>query len=247
MQRNPEAAERVVTPLLAVEALHTYYGSSHVLFGIDLEVQKGEVVVLLGRNGAGKTTTLKSIMGVIASQSGKVRLDGSDIGNLESDERCRAGLGYVPEDCRIFRGLSVAENLETARRRPRGNASDWDEESVFELFPALKPHYARRGDALSGGQQRMLAIARTLMGNPELLLLDEPSEGLAPVIIDQMLANLRVLKERGQTILLSEQNLRFAMELADRAYIIEKGEIKYEGLPAQLAADETVRKAYLSV
>jgi branched-chain amino acid transport system ATP-binding protein len=234
-------------PLLQVQGLHTYYGSSHVLFGLGLEVRKGEVVVLLGRNGAGKTTTLKSIMGVIAFQDGHVRLSGRDIGGLESDEICRAGLGYVPEDCRIFRGLSVAENLETARRPARSGSGGWDEERVFELFPALRSYYRRRGDALSGGQQRMLAIARTLMGNPELLLLDEPSEGLAPIVIDQMLANLRVLKNKGQTILLSEQNLRFALELADRAYIIEKGEIKYEGAPAELAADDTVRKAYLSV
>jgi branched-chain amino acid transport system ATP-binding protein len=233
--------------LLEVEGLHTYYGSSHVLFGVDLQVGRSEVVVLLGRNGAGKTTTLKSIMGVIPFRSGGVRFSGQDVGGLESDKICRAGVGYVPEDCRIFRGLTVAENLETARKPPRTPGLAWTEERVFELFPALKTHYRRRGDLLSGGQQRMLAIARTLMGNPELLLLDEPSEGLAPVIIDQMLANLRTLKESGQTILLSEQNLRFAMELADRAYVIEKGEIKYTGVPAELAADERVRRAYLSV
>lgn len=236
-----------MTPLLEVEEIHTYYGSSHVLFGISLQVRQGEVVVLLGRNGAGKTTTLKSIMGVVPVRNGRVQFSGRNIAGLESDMICRAGLGYVPEDCRIFRGLSVAENLETARQRPRGERRAWDEERVFELFPTLKANFRRRGDSLSGGQQRMLAIGRSLMGNPELLLLDEPSEGLAPVIIDQMLANIRRLKEAGETMLLSEQNLRFALQLADRVYIIEKGEIKYEGLPQQLAADETIRKAYLSV
>jgi branched-chain amino acid transport system ATP-binding protein len=233
--------------LLEVTDVHTYYGSSHVLFGVSLEVRKGEVVVLLGRNGAGKTTTLKSIMGVHHFRSGSVRFREREIGGLESDAICRAGLGYVPEDCRIFRGLSVAENLETARRLPRKADTSWDEERVFDLFPVLRENLHRSGDSLSGGQQRMLAIARTLMGNPELLLLDEPSEGLAPVVVDQMLVKLRSLKEAGETILLSEQNLRFSLKLADRAYIIEKGEIKYEGLPHELAGDEAVRKAYLMV
>lgn len=233
--------------LLEVRDVHTFYGSSHVLFGVSLDVRAGEVVVLLGRNGAGKTTTLKSVMGVHPFKSGSVRFRGQEIGGLESDAICRAGLGYVPEESRIFKGLSVLENLEAARRPPRAGARPWDVERVFELFPMLAGHIRRRGDSLSGGQQRMLAIARTLMGNPELILLDEPSEGLAPVVIDQLLAKLRALKETGATILLSEQNLRFALKLADRAYIIEKGEIKYEGPPAELAADETVRKAYLMV
>lgn len=234
-------------PLLEVRDIHTYYGSSHVLFGVSLEVRAGEVVVLLGRNGAGKTTTLKSIMGVHHFRTGSVRFHGKEIGGSESDVICRAGLGYVPEDCRIFKGLSVLENLEAARQPPRSGRKAWDETRVLELFPALREHLRRRGDSLSGGQQRMLAIARTLMGNPELLLLDEPSEGLAPVIVDQMLAKLKALKETGETILLSEQNLRFALKLADRAYIIEKGDIKYEGLPEALAADEAVRRAYLMV
>jgi branched-chain amino acid transport system ATP-binding protein len=236
-----------VTRLLEVSDLHTFYGPSHVLFGISLSVGQGEVVVLLGRNGAGKTTTLKSIMGVHHFRSGSVRLRGREIGGLESYAICRAGLGYVPEDCRIFKGLSVAENLETARKRARDGRIVWDEQRVFELFPMLREHLHRRGDALSGGQQRMLTIARTLMGNPDVLLLDEPSEGLAPVVVDQMLAKLKSLKEIGTTILLSEQNLRFSLRLADRIYIIEKGEIKYEGLPSQLAADETIRKTYLMV
>jgi branched-chain amino acid transport system ATP-binding protein len=236
-----------MTSLLQVRDIHTYYGSSHVLFGVSLDVREGEVVVLLGRNGAGKTTTLKSIMGVHHFRSGSVRLRGKEIGDLEADVICRAGLGYVPEDCRIFKGLTIAENLETARKPGRGGSIVWDEQRVFDLFPMLREHLDRRGDALSGGQQRMLAIARTLMGNPDLLLLDEPSEGLAPVVVDQMLAKLKALKDTGATILLSEQNLRFSLRLADRAYIIEKGEIKYQGLPLELAADEAVRKAYLMV
>jgi branched-chain amino acid transport system ATP-binding protein len=233
--------------LLEVTAAHSYYGSNHVLFGVDLNVMEGEVVILLGRNGAGKTTTLKGIMGVHRFRSGSVRFRGEEIGTLESDAVCRAGLGYVPEDCRIFKGLSVAENLEAARRPPRAGRRPWDEQRVFELFPMLLDHIKRRGDSLSGGQQRMLAIGRSLMGNPELLLLDEPSEGLAPLVVDQMLAKLRLLKEQGETILMSEQNLNFSLKIADRTYIIEKGEIKYEGLPSQLANDETVRKAYLMV
>jgi branched-chain amino acid transport system ATP-binding protein len=233
--------------LLEVKDVHTYYGSSHVLFGVSLDVREGEVVVLLGRNGAGKTTTLKSVMGVHHFKSGSVRFRGAEIGGWESDAICRAGLGYVPEESRIFKGLSVWENLEAARRPARPGRKAWDADRIFELFPMLAEHLHRRGDSLSGGQQRMLAIARTLMGNPELLLLDEPSEGLAPVVVDQLLAKLRTLKETGETILLSEQNLRFALKLADRAYIIEKGEIKYEGLPSDLAADESVRKAYLMV
>ena len=233
--------------LLAVTDAHSYYGSNHVLFGINLNVAEGEVVVLLGRNGAGKTTTLKGIMGVHQFRSGRVRFHGEEIGTLGSDAVCRGGLGYVPEDCRIFKGMSVAENLEAARRPPRAGRKPWDEQRVFELFPMLHEHIKRRGDLLSGGQQRMLAIGRSLMGNPELLLLDEPSEGLAPVVVDQMLAKLRLLKDHGETILMSEQNLNFSLKIADRAYIIEKGEIKYEGLPAQLANDEAVRKAYLMV
>ena len=233
--------------LLEATNVHSYYGSNHVLFGLDLNVAEGEVVVLLGRNGAGKTTTLKGIMGVHHFCSGRVLFRGEEIGTMEFDAVCRAGLGYVPEDCRIFKGLSVAENLEAARRPARAGRQPWDEQRVFELFPMLREHIKRRGDSLSGGQQRMLAIGRTLMGNPELLLLDEPSEGLAPVVVDQMLMKLRLLKKSGETILMSEQNLKFSLKLADRVYIIEKGEIKYEGLPEQLANDEAVREAYLMV
>ncbi|TAK81778.1 MAG: ABC transporter ATP-binding protein [Betaproteobacteria bacterium] len=236
--------------MLTVSGLDAFYGSSHVLFGIDLGVGAGEVVVLLGRNGAGKTTTLKSVMGVLDSRSGSIRFKGAEIGALESDEICRRGMGYVPEDCRVFRGLSVLENLEAGRRAPRHGAAGaeaWDEERIFQLFPDLRTFQSRRADSLSGGQQRMLAIARTLMGNPSLLLLDEPSEGLAPLVVQDILEQLRKLKQTGVTILLSEQNLKFSLQLADRVYIIEKGTIKYEGTAQSLADDRATREAYLMV
>jgi branched-chain amino acid transport system ATP-binding protein len=236
-----------MSPLLSVRGLKAAYGASSALFGIDLDVQRGEVVVLLGRNGAGKTTTLKSIMGVHRHRTGVVEFKDARIESDESYEIARAGIGYVAEDCRIFRGLTVAENLETGIQPARDGRRTWDLDRVFELFPMLKEHLNRRGDLLSGGQQRMLAIARTLMGNPQLLLLDEPSEGLAPIVVGQLLVMLQTLKKSGETILLSEQNLKFSLQLADRAYIIEKGEIKYHGLPDQLAHNEKVRRAYLAV
>ena len=233
--------------MLDVRSLRARYGSSEVLFGVDLRVAAGEVVVLLGRNGAGKTTTLKSIMGVLPTRAGTIRFRDSDIVAKASDEICRLGLGYVPEDCRIFRGLSVRENLETGRRAARGGRETWDETRLFDLFPDLKLSAERPAQSLSGGQQRMLAVARTLMGNPDLLLLDEPSEGIAPIVVQQMLERLQLLKAAGATILLSEQNLGFSLKLADRVYIIEKGEIKYEGTPASLREDSATREAYLMV
>ena len=233
--------------MLEVRSLRARYGSSEVLFGVDLHVGAGEVVVLLGRNGAGKTTTLKSIMGVLPTRAGTIRFRDSDIVTKASDEICRLGIGYVPEDCRIFRGLSVWENLETGRRAARGSRETWDETRLFDLFPDLKLSAERPAQSLSGGQQRMLAVARTLMGNPDLLLLDEPSEGIAPIVVQQMLERLLLLKAAGATILLSEQNLGFSLKLADRVYIIEKGEIKYEGTPASLREDSATREAYLMV
>jgi branched-chain amino acid transport system ATP-binding protein len=237
-----------MTPLLKVDGLHTFYGSSHILFGIGLEVNEGEVVVLLGRNGAGKTTTLKSIMGVVEFRSGSVDFRGLHIGGLPSNTISRRGIGYVPEDCRIFKGMSVRENLEVARRPPRnGQRAIWNEERLFDLFPDLKELLQRPADALSGGQQRMVAIGRTLMGNPDLILLDEPSKGLAPLVVQQMVRQLKILKTTGLTVLLSEQNLRFSLELADRAYIIEKGEIRYEGSTEQLRSDSELSRRYLMV
>jgi branched-chain amino acid transport system ATP-binding protein len=230
-------------PLLEVRGLETSYGESQVLFGVSIAVERGQVVALLGRNGAGKTTTLSSIMGLVRPRAGSIRFDGVDIRGREPFEACRAGLGFVPENCRLFGGLTVAENFETARGRP----GRWDLAEVLDLFPDVKTFLGQRAGSLSGGQQRMVAIARTLMGNPSLLLLDEPSEGLAPLIVDAMLHRLKLLKETGTTVLISEQNLRFATELADRVSIIERGEIRYEGTPAELAAHPEVREKYLMV
>ena len=204
--------------------------------------------MLLGRNGAGKSTTLKSIMGVVPSREGKISFEGVDIRGSSSDAICRKGLGYVPEDCRIFRGLSVKENLDVARLPPRRpEVAAWDYIRVFELFPALRDLLRRRADSLSGGQQRMVAIARTLLGNPDLIMLDEPSEGLAPLVILQMADQLKALKATGVTILLAEQNLSFATTLADRIYILEKGEIKYEGTPKELTSDKSIKESYLTI
>ncbi len=233
--------------LLEVEGLRAAYGDSQVLFGISLAVERSEVVALLGRNGAGKTTTLSSIMGLVVPRGGRLRFAGQDIGGLEPFRVSRLGLGFVAEDCRLFKGLTVAENLETARRPAREAAGGWDAHRVVELFPQLGPLLRRRAGGLSGGEQRMVAIARTLMGNPRLLLLDEPSEGLAPLVVQTLLRQLQALKRGGATVLLSEQNLRFATELADRVYIIEKGEIRYHGTPHELARDPEVRQKYLMV
>jgi len=233
--------------MLTVTRLNAFYGSSHILFDLDLEIEEGKVLALLGRNGAGKSTTLKSIMGVLQSRRGGISFKGSDISTMESDEVCRLGLGYVPEDCRVFRGLTVHENLEAGRMTPRDKRAAWTEEGVFELFPDLQRFMRSRAESLSGGQQRMLAIARTLMGNPDLLLLDEPSEGLAPLVVQQMLEQLLVLKKTGLTILLSEQNLGFSLKLADRVNIIEKGTIKYRGTPQELADNHATRQAFLMV
>jgi branched-chain amino acid transport system ATP-binding protein len=233
--------------LLEVRGLETAYGASQVLFGISLEVKRGEVVALLGRNGAGKTTTLSSIMGLVRPRAGSIRFDGAEIQGREPFEACRAGLGFVPENCRLFGGLTVAENFEAARRPARDGATRWDLEQVLELFPDVAQFLQRRASTLSGGQQRMVAIARTLMGNPSLLLLDEPSEGLAPLVVSAILERLKRLKATGTTVLISEQNLRFATELADRVSIIERGEIRYEGTPAELAAHPDVREKYLMV
>ena len=233
--------------LLEVRGLETAYGDSQVLFGISLDVERGEVVALLGRNGAGKTTTLSSVMGLVRPRRGTIRFDGVEIQGREPFEACRAGLGFVPENCRLFPGLTVAENFEAARRPARPGASRWDVAEVVKLFPDVEKFLDRRASTLSGGEQRMVAIARTLLGNPSLLLLDEPSEGLAPLVVEAILQRLKRLKETGTTVLLSEQNLRFATELADRVSIIERGEIRYEGRPGELAAHPEVREKYLMV
>jgi branched-chain amino acid transport system ATP-binding protein len=233
--------------MLEVAGLHSHYGRAHILADVALRVGKGEVVALLGRNGAGKSTTLKSIMGLVRPSQGTITFDGAAIAGAPSHAVCRRGLGYVPEDRRIFSDLTVMENLEVGRQPPRASAPEWTAEKLFEIFPNLAEMRDRPGGRMSGGEQQMLTIARTLMGNPSAILLDEPSEGLAPVIVEQMARTIGALKSEGLTVLLSEQNLHFATLLADRAYIIEKGRIRYEGTMADLAADEDARAAYLTV
>ena len=233
--------------MLNVAGLNSYYGQAHILIDVALEVQAGEVVVLLGRNGAGKSTTLKSIMGLVRPRSGSVQFRGRSIERLAAYQIARLGLGYVPEDRRIFTDLTVLENLEVGRQPARPGAPGWDFERIGALFPNLKEMPARLGGRMSGGEQQMLTIARTLVGNPACILLDEPSEGVAPVIVDQMAEAIRGLKKAGVAILLSEQNLHFAAEVADRAYIIEKGQIRFQGTMAQLSANEKVRAQYLAV
>jgi branched-chain amino acid transport system ATP-binding protein len=233
--------------LLEVRGLDSAYGESQVLFGLSLEVSRGEVVALLGRNGAGKSTTLASVMGLVKPRAGSIRFEDAEICGSEPFEAARAGLGFVADNCRLFGGLTVAENFETARRTARSGASRWDLAQVLDLFPDVKHFLHRQASTLSGGQQRMVAIARTLLGNPTLLLLDEPSEGLAPLVVQALLERLRRLRESGATVLLAEQNLRFATELADRIYIIESGEIRYQGLPDELAARPGVRERYIMV
>jgi branched-chain amino acid transport system ATP-binding protein len=233
--------------MLSVRNLDTYYGRAHILASLSLEVGTGEVVVLLGRNGAGKSTTLKTIMGLVRAARGEVTFAGQRIDRLEPYEIAELGLGYVPEDRRIFTDLSVMENLEVGRQAPRAGAPTWTPERLFKLFPNLAEMTDRPGGRTSGGEQQMLTIARTLMGNPSCILLDEPSEGLAPVIVDQMAAAIQELKAEGLSVLLSEQNLHFATEVSDRAYIIEKGHIRFAGTMAELAANEDVRTQYLAV
>ena len=232
---------------LELDGIHAYYGRAHILDGVTLAVRRGEVAVLLGRNGAGKSTTLKSAIGLMPIARGAVRFAGRRIDGLAPFRIAALGLGYVPEERRIFTDLTVAENLEVGRQRERRGAPAWTAERLFRLFPNLAERRDARGGELSGGEQQMLTIARTLMGNPTCILLDEPSEGLAPVIVDQMAARIRDLKAEGLSVLLSEQNLRFATGVADRAYIIEKGRIRFEGTMAELEADETARAQYLAI
>jgi branched-chain amino acid transport system ATP-binding protein len=232
--------------MLSLEAVDVFRGRAQILFGVSLEVAPGAAVVLAGRNGAGKSTALKAAMGLLRAASGRIVLEGRAIERCASWDIARLGLGYVPEERRVFGDLSVLENLEVGRLAPRKGASNWTLERVFALFPALAPLSDRRAFNLSGGEQQMLTIARTLMGNPRCLLLDEPSEGLAPLVVEQLGDALRALKGEGISMLLCEQNLRFAARVADRAYIIEKGVIRYHGTVAELAADERLGSAYLA-
>ncbi len=233
--------------LLVVRRLNAWYGRAHVLFDVDLEIGDGEVVALMGRNGAGKSTTMKSIMGLLASRSGEITLAGERIDSLEPFRINRAGVGYVPEDRRIFTELTVLENLDVGRRPPRPGAPQWTIERLFALFPNLAGMPDRPGGRMSGGEQQMLSVARTLMGNPRLVLLDEPSEGVAPVIVEQMAELIVELKKQGLSVLLSEQNVPFASAVSDRAYVLEKGQVRFAGTMDELDADEAVRRQYLAV
>jgi len=233
--------------VLEVEGLTAGYGPAEVLFGVDLALRRGEVAALMGRNGAGKSTTLKAIMGLLPPRSGRVRFLGQDITGWAPFRIARAGLGYVPEDRRIFTDLTVTENLEVGRRAARGGRAAWTPERLFQVFPNLAEMRRRSAAAMSGGEQQMLTIARTLMGNPDAVLLDEPSEGLAPVIVEQMAEAVLRMKEEGIAVLLSEQNLDFAAAVSDRAYVIERGAIRFQGPVEALEADEGVRQAYLTV
>jgi branched-chain amino acid transport system ATP-binding protein len=233
--------------MLEVSRINSAYGRAHILYDLSLSANRGEVVVLLGRNGAGKSTTLKSLIGLVRPLAGEIRFDGRRIEQLQPYQIARLGLGYVPEERRIFTGLNVMENLEVGRQAPRAGAPQWTPEKLFGLFPNLERMRERPGARMSGGEQQMLTIARTLMGNPRAILLDEPSEGLAPVVVEQMARTILELKRDGLCVLLSEQNLHFANLVADRAYIIEKGHIRYHGTMAELAANDEVRATYLSI
>ena len=244
-------SNHATAPLLQVQGLNAWYGAAQILFDVSLQVGRGEVVALMGRNGAGKSTTLKALMGMVARR-GSVQFLGQDIARREPHDIARLGLGYVPEERRIFTDLSVMDNLEVGRqplrRWPDGTpAPVWTPEKLFALFPNLGEMPLRPGGRMSGGEQQMLTVARTLMGQPLLVLLDEPSEGVAPLIVQQMARTIRALKAQGVSVLLSEQNLPFAEAVADRAYLIEQGQVVHEGSMADVVANPDVRKNCLGV
>ena len=229
--------------MLTVDTIHSYYDKSHVLEGVSLQVNPGELVTLLGRNGAGTTTTLRSILGIICPRQGQVRFNGQDMVGRKVFEIAREGLALVPEHRGIFRLLSVEENLRIAQRK----SSRWQLEDVYAMFPRLKDRRKNAGHALSGGEQQMLAIARALVNDPKLLILDEPTEGLAPVIVDELVKILRTIKEDGLPVLLVEQNLKVCDALADRHYVLEQGRVVYEGSAAAFRADPTIKNRYLAL
>ena len=239
------------TLMLTVEKLSAWYGVARILFDLDLEVRRGEVVALMGRNGAGKSTTIKAVMGLV-ERRGSVSFNGEDISRLKPYEIARRGLGYTPEDRRIFSDLTVMENLDVGRQPPRRFADgkpapSLTPDSLFKLFPNLAEMRNRLGNRMSGGEQQMLTVARTLMGNPLLLLLDEPSEGVSPLILEQMANTILTLKEQGMSMLLSEQNVHFARLVSDRAYVLEKGQLRWHGSMADLDRADEVQRTYLTV
>lgn len=238
--------------MLSVQQLSAWYGAARILYDLSFEVGRGEVVALMGRNGAGKSTTLKAIMGLVAERAGAVRFNGEDISRRKPFEIARRGLGYTPEDRRIFSDLTVMENLDVGRQPLRRFADgrpapSWTLEKLFVLFPNLAAMPDRLGDRMSGGEQQMLTVARTLMGNPLLVLLDEPSEGVAPLVVEQMATTIVELKKEGLSILLSEQNIHFARLVSDRVYVIEQGQIRWQGTMAQLDTNQDVQRVYLTV
>jgi branched-chain amino acid transport system ATP-binding protein len=242
----------MTAPALAVENLCAWYGAGQILYDVNLEVGRGEVVALMGRNGAGKSTTMRAIMAMMARRSGTVRFNGRDISGLKPFEIARLGIGFTPEDRRIFAGLTVLENLDIGLQPPRtfedgSMAPAWTTDTLFRLFPNLAEMRHRLGGRMSGGEQQMLTIARTLMGNPLIVLLDEPSEGIAPVIVEEIANTIIELKKRGLSILLSEQNVGFAQAVSDRAYMLEKGQIRWAGTMAEVTANEEIQRSYLAL
>jgi branched-chain amino acid transport system ATP-binding protein len=238
--------------MLAVENLCAWYGAAQILYGLNVEIRRGEVVALMGRNGAGKTTTLKAIMGLLPRRSGSVRFNGRDISRRDPYEIARLGLGFTPEDRRIFSDLTVMENLDVGRQPPRRFADGhpapaWTPDRLFALFPNLAEMRDRLGGRMSGGEQQMLTVARTLMGNPLMVLLDEPSEGVAPLIVEQMATTIVALKQEGLSVLLSEQNVHFAELVCDRVYVLEKGQLQWQGRMADFAGDIAAQRSLLSV
>ena len=236
--------------MIEVKGIHSYYGKSHILHGVSLELKQGELVCLLGRNGVGKSTTLKSIMGIVRPTHGSIRFDGKELVGSQPYQIARLGVGYVPEDRRIFKSLTVHENLLMGTQKAKNSDSAervWTIDKIYEIFPNLRERRSNKGSHLSGGEQQMLTVARTLMGNPKLILVDEPTEGLAPLIVKDVLEMLSAVRKSGVTVLMVEQNFKAAIKVADRFYIMAKGQMVFEGGMAALLAAEDVRKNYLEV
>jgi branched-chain amino acid transport system ATP-binding protein len=233
--------------ILEVRDIHTYYGTSHILQGVSLNIDKGEGVCLLGRNGAGKSTTFKSIVGLLSPKKGSITFKGNEIIRKQPFRIARLGIGYVPEDRRIYPDLTVRENLKVGLKTGKNQKDSWTIEKIYDIFPLLKPMENRKGSQMSGGEQQMLTIARSLMGNPELLLLDEPSEGLAPIVVADVGRLIERIREEGVSVLIAEQNSMFSLKLVDRAYVIENGVIEWQGSVNEISDDESLRNRYLSV